>query len=67
MSYERNTAEVALVDVALRCLVAERAEPSAHSDAQQEFAYEVLAHAALNLVNAVDQLPKSEQPVGWRL
>jgi len=36
-----------------------------HGDAEHEYATEQLALAARALVQAVDQKPSDEQPVGW--
>ncbi|MGW4639602.1 hypothetical protein ACWEN6_13795 [Sphaerisporangium sp. NPDC004334] len=38
----------------------------AHSDAEAQYAAELLALAARSLVHAVEALPPDKQPVGWR-
>ena len=55
-----------LLRAALRALTAERSEPHAFADAEQEYALDVLALAARDFAAAVDALPANEQPPGWR-
>lgn len=54
-----------LLAAALRCLSAQFAGESADADAESEYAAELLALAARDLVAATDTLPAEQQPVGW--
>lgn len=51
----RTAAREALINVALEYLLSDRAEPSANSDAQQEYDEERLEAAATKLVVAVNE------------
>lgn len=57
----------ALIRASLRVIAADHyandADP--HADAESEYAGELLALAARNLVRAVDALPEDQQPIGW--
>jgi hypothetical protein len=55
-----------VIRAVLRVLESEHEErPHAHSAAEAEYAGEQLALAARELAEAVDALPREQQPVGW--
>lgn len=48
-----------------RAISAETGDP--HADDEHTYAEELLATSALELVQAVDDMPAVDQPIGWRL
>jgi hypothetical protein len=49
----------------LRCLSSDCADEHSSADAESEYASELLAIAARDLVRAVDELPMDRRPRGW--
>ncbi|MEX5634989.1 hypothetical protein [Parafrankia sp. FMc2] len=61
-----RTARNEVIRAALRVLAAKWGdETDPHFDAEQQYADELLALAARQLVDATDALPADQRPVGW--
>ncbi len=62
-----DRARHALEQAALRAITAHHyyRDEDPHSDAEAEYADELVALAARDLVRAVEALPESQRPVGW--
>jgi hypothetical protein len=54
-----------LIEAVQRYLRAMDAEPHASADAEAEYAGEMVALAARDLVRQVDESPSDQRPVGW--
>lgn len=66
MSARAFDAREQVIRAVLRVLASEHEEsPHAYSAAEAELAADELALAARDLAEAVDGLPRDEQPVGW--
>lgn len=66
-SPELVSAQMLLEKAALRSIAADRyaVEEDPHSGAESEYADELLALAARDLVRAVEALPEGQRPIGW--
>lgn len=61
-----ETARRTVLTGALRLMVSELSDtPYAHAADEEQYAQELLALAARELVRATDALPEGQQPVGW--